>query len=372
MHTVFAIEPFYGGSHKSWLESLSKHSSFHFIKFTLEDRFWKWRMHGGAVTLAQKVNNSNLIPRFFLVSDMLDLCLFKSLLKPELQSIPFLLYFHENQLTYPTQEKGKNIDLHYGFINFTSALQADHVFFNSSFHKEIFLNELENFLERFPDYRLVEHLNSIKIKSRTLHLGLDFPLNLNKEKTNVKIPTFLWNHRWEFDKNPDLFFETLFKLKSIDFKFNLIVTGQKYTKTPQVFDHAKSVLKDEIIHFGQVDDKEHYWKLVQSSTHALITSQQDFFGISMIEACSQGVIPIIPNRLAFPEHFSEGVLKHIIYEHEQESNLHLFVKNCILGQPIHLAQSVKEDVYKYHWSNQIHIYDRIFNDIAFHINQLNI
>ena len=35
-------------------------------------------------------------------------------------------------------------------------------------------------------------------------------LELNKQKNDCAV--ILWNHRWEYDKNPELFFTTLFDL----------------------------------------------------------------------------------------------------------------------------------------------------------------
>ena len=55
---------------------------------------------------------------------MLNLPVFLALVVERLADVPVALYFHENQLTYPLQP-GEKRDLHYGFINFVSALRAD-------------------------------------------------------------------------------------------------------------------------------------------------------------------------------------------------------------------------------------------------------
>ena len=60
-----------------------------------------------------------------------------------------MVYFHENQASYPWSPNDRDIqynrDTHYGFINYVSALTADHVFFNSEFHMNSFLNALPSF-----------------------------------------------------------------------------------------------------------------------------------------------------------------------------------------------------------------------------------
>ena len=52
MARVWALEPFYGGSHRQFLDGLAKHSLHDFTLLTLPGRHWKWRMHGGALELA--------------------------------------------------------------------------------------------------------------------------------------------------------------------------------------------------------------------------------------------------------------------------------------------------------------------------------
>ncbi|MFH0916725.1 MAG: DUF3524 domain-containing protein, partial [bacterium] len=50
---VWALEPYFGGSHKYFLEGLERHSRHDLTLFTLPGRHWKWRMHGGALSLAR-------------------------------------------------------------------------------------------------------------------------------------------------------------------------------------------------------------------------------------------------------------------------------------------------------------------------------
>jgi len=103
---------------------------------TLPGRFWKWRMQGGAISLARQAQ-ARPAPDLLLASDMLNLPLFLALAGERLAGLPVALYFHENQLTYPLQP-GEKRDLHYGFINAVSALRADAAFFNSAYHQAAF------------------------------------------------------------------------------------------------------------------------------------------------------------------------------------------------------------------------------------------
>ena len=54
---ILLIEPFYTGSHKQWAEGYKNHSQHNIEIIHLKGIYWKWRMHGGAITLSKKFNN---------------------------------------------------------------------------------------------------------------------------------------------------------------------------------------------------------------------------------------------------------------------------------------------------------------------------
>ena len=53
---ILYLEPFYSGSHKSWIDSYKLFSKHNIDVIELPGRKWKWRMHGGAITLAKDYN----------------------------------------------------------------------------------------------------------------------------------------------------------------------------------------------------------------------------------------------------------------------------------------------------------------------------
>ena len=54
---IIYIEPFYSGAHKQWIDSYKQKSAHDIEILTLPGNKWKWRMHGGAITLANKFLN---------------------------------------------------------------------------------------------------------------------------------------------------------------------------------------------------------------------------------------------------------------------------------------------------------------------------
>ncbi len=359
MSRIVILEPFYGGSHKQWADDFKKYSSHKIEVLSLKAHNWKWRMHGGAISLADKFIRLDYEPDWILASDMIDLTTFLALTRKKSNKIKTALYFHENQLAYPWSADDTDLkngrDNHYKFINYVSALSADVCYFNSKYNMSSFLNNLPQFLSQFPDNQNRNSVNIIKKKCKVLQLGLD--LNEYKgskiDQSVSNRPVILWNHRWEYDKNPQMFFNSLQKLKSKGYEFSLVVLGQELAKSPHIFEKAKEKFKDEIVHWGFLEHKEDYFKWLERSHILPVTSNQDFFGGSIIEAVFHGVYPILPNRLAYPEHFSDPSI-YYNSEHELLDKLEWAVRNYL-----HLP-NYRDQIKHYAWKSCIGKYDAQF------------
>lgn len=319
------LEPYYTGSHANWINGYIKYSSHNVDVIGMKGRFWKWRMHGGAVHIANEFLKSDLKPDLIVASDMMDLSTFISLCRHKLDGVKTALYFHENQLSYPwsPNDKDKNggRDFHYGFINYSSALSADICLFNSKYHMESFLASLEKFLQRLPDYNGISNVDSIRKKSQVLHLGLEyekFDIAAEKHTRETSVieteshlepsqkrqnepALVLWNHRWEYDKNPDDFFNALILLQEKGLDFNVAVLGESYKNIPSIFEKARVSLGEKIVSFGKAESFSEYAHWLCKCDILPVTSNQEFFGISVMEAVYCGCYPILPNRLTYPE-----------------------------------------------------------------------
>lgn len=353
------LEPFYTGSHKQWAEGLQQHSRHDINVASLSGNHWKWRMHGSAVSFSQNLDQEDP-PDLLLCTDMLDVASFKGLLPPTWSQIPLVTYFHENQLTYPWSatdpDKSLQRDHHYGWINYTTALASDALLFNSEYHRSSFIEALPEFLHTFPDNIDLDSIESIADKSSVLHLGL----GLEKFDSHrvKKIPNrILWNHRWEYDKNPESFFNVLFRLADDGIDFELAVCGERFSKEPSIFQEAKDKLKDRIVHFDTISSFEDYAKLVWSCGIIPITSNQDFFGISAVEAMYCQCTPLFPNRLAFPE-----LVNNQAFLYNDDSQLQ--AKLQVLLRASGATDHCRENAARYDWSLNIDTYDAVLQSIT--------
>ena len=277
-------------------------------------------MHGGAVTLARKFLETGLHPDLILTTDMLDLTTFLALTRRHTATIPTAVYFHENQLSYPWSPTDRDIaqkrDKHYSFINYVTALTADIVLFNSAYHHESFLAALPNLLKHFPDFNEIDTITEIHSKSRILPLGLDLTRfdAFAGPPTAGFPPIVLWNHRWEYDKNPAEFFEALYTLAERDIPFRVAILGEKFQRQPEIFIQARQRLGDRVIQFGYCDDFSTYARWLWQAALLPVTSHQDFFGASVIEAMYCDCVPLLPQRLAYPELIPAELQQGYLYD----------------------------------------------------------
>lgn len=306
---ILIIDPYLTSSHQEWLKALERDLPHQINALTLPPYHWKWRMHGGSMELAQKFIESSFDPDLVLVTDMLDLNLFTAQIRRHLdRDCPLVLYFHENQLTYPVsfrdQDGAKMFDNHYAFINLSSAILADWVIFNSEFHRQDFLKAVPRYLDQFPDHRLDDLSQNLWGKSSVIYPGIDYrAIMSNKRIASNEKPIILWNHRWEYDKDPDTFFNVLEELAEEGCSFNLVVLGQCFKKMPAVFQRVRnSRLAERILHWGYLPGKNEYYQWLWKADIVISTSKQDYYGISVVEAILAGCYPLLPDRLAFPEH----------------------------------------------------------------------
>ena len=59
---ILIVEPFFTGSHKKWAEEYQQKSGHEVKIICLPGRFWKWRMHGAAITLAKRYHKLKFLP----------------------------------------------------------------------------------------------------------------------------------------------------------------------------------------------------------------------------------------------------------------------------------------------------------------------
>lgn len=371
---IALLTPYHGGSHRAWAEGYKRYTQHRVELFTMPARFWKWRMHGGAVTLAQNFRESGFVPDLLLATDMLDLTTFLALTRHETGGIPTALYMHENQLTYPLpadgrtgpmrRQKGER-DQHYAFVNYASMLAASLVVFNSHFHLETFFEALPTFLRHFPDYQELETVSALRAKSTVVPVGVDFS-RLQRDTlaaTSGKPPLIVWNQRWEYDKNPSAFFDALYAMAAEGQRFRVALCGERFRRRPEEFEEAEARLGRRLIHAGFAGD-ETYRRLLWEAEITISTAIHEFFGISILEAVYCSTFPILPYGLSYPELIPEAFHQDCLYR--DDAGLHERLRWALTHreEAAEIARSLQATVMTYSWQTVAPLYDAAFSRLA--------
>jgi glycosyltransferase involved in cell wall biosynthesis len=349
------LESFFGGSHREFAEGLISHSRHRIDLVTLPARFWKWRMRGAALYFVQKVtaleNYHGLI-----TTDLMSLADFKALSKGVCP--PALVYFHENQFTYPLAP-GERMDYQFGFTDITTALAADRVIFNSQTHRDAFFKALPTFINMMPEYRPKWVVDKIRSRADVVYPGCRFPAkDLTAEDFPREFPPLIiWNHRWEFDKNPDEFFQALDAVLAAGAEFRLALLGENCQTVPKAFIGARQRYGERVVQYGYVESRQQYINWLAQGSIVISTARQENFGISMVEAIRYGCIPLLPARLAYPEIIPADYHPDVLYYGHQDLVAKLLDRIINYSDYLNLRRALSKEMGRFAWENTIDQYD---------------
>ncbi len=367
---ILALEPYYGGSHQAFLEGWSGSSALEWTILQLPPYKWKWRMRHAAVTFADQVREraarGERWDRLWC-SDMLNLAEFRGLAPRHIQDVPAIVYFHENQLTYPVRFESER-DYQFAVTNMTSALAADAVWFNSAFHRDSFLDALKTFLRRMPDCQPAGVSETIRRKTRICPPGVHrMPDRSVRNPGPLRI---LWAARWEHDKNPEDFFEALGILEARGVEFRISVVGEQFRETPEVFARARREFAGRIDRWGFQENRTEYEAALSEADVFVSTARHEFFGLSAVEATLAGAYPLLPRRLAYPEILGLG---------EDETTAQFFYDGSakvLAGRLAELASTgsslpnrtelLRRRLSRFEWSNLAPVLDSAIQQIVSH------
>lgn len=236
-----------------------------------------------------------------LVTDMINLAELNGLLQSAARNLPVIAYFHENQFAYPDRQQRQR-DQHFAFTNLVSALAADRVWVNSSYNRDSMIQQLNLWMDRWPDFPPRDAPQKIIAKSSIQPPGIEATPRARAGPLQENSPMhILWAARWEHDKNPDRLLRILEGLAKSKSKFLLSVAGKQYSECPASLVAIRERFADRILHWGFCEERTKYLQLLHEADVFLSTADHEFFGIAAAEAIAAGCKPLLPNRLAYPE-----------------------------------------------------------------------
>ena len=343
------------------MNGLSEYSAHNIDIVTMSGENWRWRMLGAALYIADNIPGLEKYDGI-IVTDLFNLADFKALVGS--QCPPVLAYFHENQMTYP-QPPGDKGAFQLGMINITTALVADMVVFNSKMHKDAFLNAVPEFLKRGRDYGPKGIADKIRKKTNVLYPGIALPFDKDVDvEKQTEPPLIVWNHRWGFDKNCKMFFSALDEINNMGLDFNLALMGENFGKIPEEFKEAKKKFNNKILQFGYVPLRKKYEEWLKRGAIVISTAIQENFGISVIEAILMGCVPLLPDRLSYPEILPEEFHEYFLYKNKQDLVEKLLLIISDYNQYKKIQSGLAKKMTSFLWKNVITKYDRVLEQLA--------
>ena len=354
---ILFLEPFNGGAHREFLIGLCAHSRHEIHVESLPARLWKWRLRVAGLTLAQRVMDPEKYD-LVVATGLLDLAQVRAVWGGK--TPPLLLYLHESQVSYPVPS-GKSTTAELLWRDITNIAVADCVVFNSEFHRAAFRKRLPEVMEQLPDAeaRPQFSLGLFDRRSRVLYPGCRFE-ECNARGTLNGPPVVIWNHRWEFDKDPATFVGVLKDVASRDVSFAVALLGERLVPEPDALRQARNTLGGRII-YDQFPPRSVYLSQLVRGNVVVSTALQENFGIAIMEAMHAGCMPLLPDRLVYPELIPRELHGRCLYS-DRDDLIERLVREL-------QTQMTERDRWRkiaipHAWPRVIHTYDELFETVA--------
>ncbi|WP_028467939.1 tRNA-queuosine alpha-mannosyltransferase domain-containing protein [Neptunomonas japonica] len=302
---ILLLSAYDADSHQYWRKGLVTHFPEHqWTVLSLPARYFSWRLRGNSLSWAFGESAEQLQQPYDLViaTSMTDLSSLRGFV-PALGQIPTLLYFHENQFAYP--ESGQEFkSVEPKILNLYSALSADHIAFNTHYNRNTFIEGASALLKKLPDQVPAGLAAQLQKKSSVLAVPLNDECYLTTQPKAGPLH-IVWNHRWEFDKGPEFLYNALKTIDKDGVNVTFSIVGQQFRRSPEAFNNIKIQFPSLLKHCGFIESATEYRQLLQNADVVLSTALHDFQGIAVLEGVAAGALPVVPNRLAYQELFSE-------------------------------------------------------------------
>lgn len=309
---ILLLSAYHAESHRYWangvIESFPEH---HFTLLTLPARYFSWRVRGNSLSWA--LEHRELLEADYdllICTSMTDLSALRGLV-PALAQLQTVVYFHENQFAYPSTSKQQGL-VEAQLTSIYTAMCADTVAFNSEWNRASFLAGAAKLLKKMPDHcPHTKAIAEIKTKSTLLPVPLKALSQAPKPRANQRLQ-LLWNHRWEYDKGPEILLATLQACEDQKLVLDWHIVGQQFRQQPKAFSEIKLLLdasdSQQCLNWGYIESVSEYSSLLNTADIVLSTALHDFQGLAILEATQAGCLPVLPNRLCYHEWFGAEFL----------------------------------------------------------------
>ncbi|MFO7857861.1 MAG: DUF3524 domain-containing protein [Ectothiorhodospiraceae bacterium] len=291
---MWLLSAYRADSHSAWADWLvANMPEVDWRVRELPGRHFRWRIRGNPLSWLDDLPADP--PDRILATAMVDMATLRGL-HPRLAGVPVDYYFHENQFAYPVSPRQVR-SVEPQIVQLYGALAAERLVFNSAFNRDSFLDGVDALLRRMPD------AVPTGIRERLAPRCQVLPVPVTPVAPRERDPgLILWNHRWEYDKAPEVFADAVERLAERDVDFRLALLGPRPKATPEPLERIRRLVPGRIVADGRVSDTD-YRALVGQAGIVVSTAIHEFQGLAVLEACSAGARPLVPDALCYPEQY---------------------------------------------------------------------
>ncbi|MEO1063300.1 MAG: DUF3524 domain-containing protein [Actinomycetota bacterium] len=360
---VVLVEPWLGGSHEAWARGYAAASRHRVRVVGHQGGPWRWRLQASSVTLAAELAATcRWEPMdLLLVSSMTDLAQLLGIARRTVGDTPVVHFRHESQLLYP-EAIGARISKGIRLQEWASLVAADRVVFNSEYHRTALLEALPRLLDDAPDHRHHGRLPALAAASSVLPVGVDLSELRARPAIDRAVPTVLFNHRWHHDKQPEAALDALLAVADRGVAFELVMCGADDLPDDRPVRHRLARLGDRVRHAGELD-RAAYVEVLHDADVVLSTATQECFGVAVVEAIAAGCVPVLPDRLSYPELIPTRYHGDVLYGPETLVDRLAVVLNDV-GAARRRVDGLAEDTHRFDWSTVAPTYDRFLADVV--------
>ena len=148
------------------------------------------------------------------------------------------------------------------------------------------------------------------------------------------------------------------------FDFRVALLGENFQAVPKAFLAAQERFGSKIVCCGYEPDRERYLDWLRHGDVVVSTALQENFGISIVEAVRFGCLPLLPDRLAYPEILPAPAHAECIYDGPREMVKKLARLLAGFDGKEALRESLSMAMVRFSWGNVIEAYDAELSRMA--------
>ncbi len=282
-------------SHAAWADwVIESQPQFRWHRLELPGRHFRWRIRGNPLSWLDRLPPGR--PELIVATSMVDLATLKGL-NPRIAAVPAVYYFHENQFAYPRGDR-QVTSLDAQMVQLYGALAAQRLLFNSRYNRDSFLDGVTALLRRLPDARPPDLRPRLAARAAVCPV----PIRPIVPRRTRDARLILWNHRWEYDKAPQLFCDAMLALAERGVDFRLALLGPRPRAVPCALARLRARLAPRIVADGLLE-RSVYRDVLARASIVVSTAIHEFQGLAVLEAASAGARPLVPDALCYPEQY---------------------------------------------------------------------